>query len=143
MCHAVLTVAGGSLATADLAKAIAHRLGLLEPPVSNVLDGPDPIDRTLTMALDLHAQEAAARAVFQALSEMEKKVMATAHLPLRDVFDQVGLRKSQASAVRTRVVALVNEQVAGFDNPDGVRLQIVDLAQQWLASRTPRDGGTS
>ena len=142
LCIAILSAADGSLATADIAKAMAHRLGVSETPVANLLDGPEPADATLTVVLDLHAEEAAARAVFDSLSEMEKKVMATAHLPLRDLFDVVGLRKSQARNVKARTIALINEQVAGVENPDSVRLHLLDLAQQWLAERTVRDGGT-
>jgi hypothetical protein len=136
LCTAVLSAANGSLATADLAQAMAHRLGLGAAPVGNVLDAPEPADTSLSAAVDLHAEETLARRIFDSLSDMEKKIMATAHLPLRDLFDTVGLRKSQARTARARTVALVNEQVAGVGNPDAVRLHVLDLARQWLAERT-------
>ena len=142
LCDAALLAAAGSLDTATLAQAMAPRLGIGESPVAEILDVPEPIDPGYGTTLEANAELEAARSVFERLTETEKKVMATAHLPLRDIYDVVGLRKSQAGQVRSRTISLVATMTSDFLNPNAVRLHLLDIAQSWL-ERTRNEGLTS
>jgi hypothetical protein len=136
LCHTVLEAAEGSLTPADLARAIAARVGLRPTPIVNLLDVPEPADHTYTTVLEASDDRIAARALFDTLTEREKRIMATLHLPLRDLFDAIGIKKSQASPVRARTIAAVTEATSDLPNPDVVRAHIHDLARGWLQDRT-------
>jgi hypothetical protein len=142
LCRAVLLAAAGSLDTATLAQAMAPRLGLGDTPIAETLDVPEPIDPSYGAAIEASAELDAARALFERLTDMEKKIMATAHLPLRDVYDVIGLRKSQAGEVRARTISLVKAMTSELLNPNAVRLHLLDIAQTWL-ERTRSEGMTS
>ncbi len=136
LCHTVLEAAEGSLTSADLARAIAARVGLRPTPIVNLLDVPEPADDTYTTLIEASDDLIAARAVFDTLTEREKRIMATLHLPLRDLFDAIGIKKSQASPVRARTIAAVTEATSDLANPDIVRAHIHDIARGWLQDRT-------
>lgn len=142
LCTAVLQAAAGSLDTGMLAQAMAPRLGIGAAPIAETLDVPEPVDFSYSAAIEASAELHAAHAVFARLTDTEKRVMATAHLPLRDVYDVVGLRKSQAGFVRTRTISLVREMTSSLPNPNAVRLHVLDIAQSWL-ERTRTEGPTS
>lgn len=139
LCHAVLLAAAGSLDTAVLALAMAPRLGVGDTPTAHTLDVPEPIDTSYTAVIEASAERDAARGVFDCLTDTEKRIMATAHLPLRDIYDVIGLRKSQASEVRSRAVSLVKEMTSDVPDPNAVRLQVLDIAKTWL-ERTRSEG---
>ena len=143
LCHAVLTAANGSLTAGDLAKAISGRLGLRAAPIAALLDVPEPTDERYTTMIEGYADVADARAVFESLSEREKAIMATLHLGLRELYDAIGVKKSQASPVRNRAIATVKEATAEMPNRDVVRHHVVDLAQAWLQDRTQQAGAAS
>lgn len=136
LCHAVLEAANGSLSTADLGRAIANRVGLRRSPIVNLLDVPEPADESHSTLIDANDDLIAARAVFDTLTDRERRMMATLHVPLRDLYDVTGIKKSQASSVRTRAVAVVTEATLHLTNPDIVRIHIHDLAKTWLRERT-------
>lgn len=142
LCRAVLLAAAGSLDTPTLALALAPRLGIGDTPIAETLDVPEPIDTGYTAAIEAGAELDSARAVFERLTETEKKVMATLHLSLRGVYDVVGLRKSQAGEVRAKAVSLVRDMTSDLSDPDAVRLQLFDLARTWL-ERTGSEGPAS
>lgn len=142
LCSAVLLAAAGSLETGSLAQAMAPRLGIGDAPIAETLDVPEPIDPSYSATIEASAELDAAWAVFERLTDTEKRVMATAHLPLRDVYDIVGLRKSQAGEVRTRTISLVKEMTSELPSPNAVRLHLLDMAQSWL-ERTRSEGSTS
>lgn len=81
LCSAVLLAAAGSLDTATLALAIAPRLGIGSTPLAETLDVLDAADTSYGAAFEARAELEAARGVFERLTDMEKKLMATAHLP--------------------------------------------------------------
>ncbi len=136
LCHTVLEAAQGSLTPADLARAIAARVGLRPTPIVNLLDVPEPADNTYTTVLETSDDLIAARDVFETLTEREKRIMATLHLPLRDLFGAIGIKKSQAARVRARTIAAVTEATSDLANPDVVRAHIHDIARGWLQDRT-------
>lgn len=142
LCNAVLLAAAGSVDTAALAQAMAHRLGIGEPPIAQVLDVPEQIDPSYSAAIEASAELDAAQSLFERLTDTEKRVMATAHLPLRDVYEVVGLRKSQAGEVRSKTISLVRQMTSELSSPNAVRLHVLDIAQSWL-ERTRGDGSTS
>lgn len=141
--EAVLGAAGGSIATADLARAMLARVGLTPAPIVSLLDVSEPVDATHTSTIEMHATQVEAREVFESLSETERRIMATVHLPTRDLYDVIGLRKSQAGASRLRTVELVTSQTAHLADPTAVRLHLLDIAQQWLRDRAQTGGSTS
>lgn len=136
LCHFVLEAANGSLPTADLGRAIANRVGLRCSPIVNLLDVPEPADESHSTLIDANDDLIAARAVFDTLTDRERRMMATLHVPLRDLYDVTGIKKSQASSVRTRAVAVVTEATLHLTNPDIVRIHIHDIAKTWLRERT-------
>lgn len=136
LCHRIVDAAGGSLPAADIARAMANRVGLRRTPIVSLLDVPEPADDSHTMLIDANDDRIAARAVFDTLSDREKRMMATLHLPLRDLYDATGIRKSQAGAVRTSAVAAVAEATSDLPNPNAVRIHIHDIARTWLRDRT-------
>lgn len=136
LCHRIVDAAGGSLPAADIAKAMADRVGLRRNPIVALLDVPEPPDDSYTTLIDANDERIAARAVFETLTDREKRIMATLHLPLRDLYDATGIRKSQAGAVRTSAVAVVTEATCDLPDPNVVRLHIHDLARTWLRDRT-------
>lgn len=136
LCHTVLQSAAGSLPAADLARALANRVGLRRTPIVNLLDVPEPADDSLSTLIDANDDLVAARAVFETLTDREKRIMATLHLPLRDLYDAIGVKKSQAGPVRTRAVAVVTEATSDLPNPDIVRTHIHNIARTWLRNRT-------
>jgi hypothetical protein len=142
LCHTVLDTANGSLTPADLARAISVRLGLRSIPIKNLLDVPEPTDERYTATIEANDDLVAARAVFETLSEREKRIMATLHLPVRGLFDAIGVQKSRAAPVRTRAIAAVTEATSDLPNPDIVRSHIHDIARGWLQDRTS-DSGTA
>lgn len=142
LCHTVLVEAEGSLTPADLARAISARLGLRPIPIKNLLDIPEQADERYTTAIDANDDLVAARAVFESLTEREKRIMATLHLPVRGLFEAIGVKKSQAAPVRIRAIAAVTEATLDLPNPDVVRSHIHDIARGWLHDRT-LDAGTA
>lgn len=143
LCEIVLQAAEGSLAPADLARAIAARVGLRPIPIVNLLDIPEPADDSYTTVIEANEDLIAARAVFDTLTEREKRIMATLHLPLRDLFGAIGIKKSQASPVRARTIAAVTEATSEMANPDIVRAHIHDISRGWLRDRTTNTDATS
>lgn len=136
LCHTVLDEANGSLPAAELARAIAGRVGLRRTPVVNLLDVPELSDESYSTVVDTDNQRRAARVVFDTLTDREKRMIATLHLPLRDLYEATGIKKSQAGEVRTRAVAVVTEATSGIADPDIVRVHIHDIARSWLKERT-------
>lgn len=143
LCHTVLASAEGSLTAADLARAIAARVDLRPTPIVNLLDVPEPTDVSHSALIEANDDVVAARAVFDTLTDREKCMMATLHLPLREIFDATGVRKSQAATVRARVIAAVSEATAELPNCDLVRIHLHDIARGWLHDRTRGAGAAS
>lgn len=141
LCHKVLEAADGSLTAPDLARAIAARVGLRPIPIVNLLDVPEPTDDSYSTIIEGNDDLVAARAVFDTLTDREKRIMATLHLPLRQIFDATGVKKSQAAPLRARAVAAVGEATSDLPNPDLVRFHIHDIARGWLhQDRTSESG---
>lgn len=140
---AVLAAARGSVATADLARAMLARVGLTRAPIASLLDVAEPVDATHTSTIEMHVTQVDARAVFESLSETEQKIMATVHLPTRDLYDVIGVKKSQAASLRVRTIALVAAQTAHLADPTAVRLHLLDIARQWFRDRAQADGSPS
>lgn len=136
LCHTVLEEANGSLPAVDLGRATAGRVGLRRTPVVTLLDVPELADETYSTAVDANNHRFAARVVFDTLTDRERRMMATLHLPLRDLYEATGIKKSQASDVRTRAIAVVTEATSGLPDPNIVRVHIHDIARNWLRERT-------
>lgn len=140
----ILEAAGGSVSVAEIARAMAARLGLGPSPTGIDVDVPDQPEPYGGVPDDAdHTLDAmVAEAIFGRLSERERLVVAHWDDPVRELATRIGLGKSQAAASRQRVVDLLRVELSDLGEPDGVVRELVTKAQGWAGDRTQYDDGT-
>ena len=136
MCGALVDAAGGSLAPRVLARAIGHRLGLGQAPLSLDADGLDGgagggggaggADIASEAVRYLRATE-----VLAELNVRERLALAYPELTVRDLAPVLGVSASQSHLVRRRAAEIVRTELMDDDDAEGVALVVLDLARSW------------
>lgn len=136
LAEAVLTHAGGPVASKVLAEVAEHRFGLLPRPHSVPIDDVDGDPPALpASAPPTEIAEQAAEAWDQ-LSDRDRIVIAHHDAPVRDLAERLGLGKSAAADSRARTMKHLAGLLADCDDPDEVALALAEACAQWIADRT-------
>jgi len=135
LCGALLDAAGGALTPRALARAIGHRLGLGQAPVSTdvgALDHPAlgetaGADRTGSDALrSLRAVE-----VLGQLNDRERLAVARPEYSVRQLAPVLGVSASQSHLIRMRAVTIIQSELADDDDAEGIALLVMELGRAW------------
>lgn len=144
LCRRVLGVANGSLTAVDLAHAIASRLDPGRVPLTvglDVLEGlPDRTADARTETEVLGRIEAAA--LFEALPDRERILLATWERPVRDLSEVLGLGHSQANILRQRLARRLASELKDDEEAESVVTELRALAGDWIRERTIGRGST-
>lgn len=149
MCRTLLEAAGGSLTVRSLARAIGHRLGLGQAPLSlevAALDPPSggeaagagavPLDSTGAQALRL----VRATEVLALLDDRERLAVAFPEYSVRELGPVLGAGPSQSHLIRRRAVEIVRSEVLDDDDGEAVALLVMELARIWADDADSRAG---
>lgn len=135
LCGTLLDAAGGSLTPRALARAIGHRLGLGQAPLSTDVSAFDHpalgdaagADRTGSEALRyLRAIE-----VLAELNDRERLSVAWPEYTVRELSPILGVSPSQSHLVRRRAAAVIQAQLVDDDDFEGVALLVIELCRRW------------
>ena len=153
LCGALVDAAGGSLTPRALARAIGHRLGLGQAPLSldvTAFDGPAGLGSrsgaAATGAFDSTASEALrlrrAGEVLAELNDRERLTMAYPELTVRQLAPLLGASPSQCHVIRGRAAEIVRLELVDDDDAEAVALLVMDLARS-LADLVDNDAGSA
>lgn len=138
----VLTVAEGSLSTAELARAMAPRLGLRAAPLTVSLGSgflSDPAD-IATDPADLAMRAPRALDVFRRLSVRQRLIVANLNLSSRMIKPVIGVSHTQAAIARSQVISILKEELVNDSDGDAIALEVIEMAKNWYSNRTTDDG---
>ena len=142
LCDALLDAAGGSLTPRALARAIGHRLGVGQAPLSlevAALDGggagggPSSAPGTDSTADAALRQSRAAEVVAQ-LDDRERLAVAYPELTARHLAPVLGASPSQCHVIRSRAAAVLRVELVDDDDAEGVALLVMELSRKWADS---------
>ncbi|MEA2901426.1 MAG: hypothetical protein QOH36_1313 [Actinomycetota bacterium] len=136
LCDALLVAAGGSLTPRALARAIGHRLGVGQAPLSLEVAALDAGGATGAAVLaDSTADEALrlrrAAEVVTELNDRERLALAYPELTIRQLAPVLGSSPSQAHTVRARAAQVVRAELLDDDDAEGVALLVMELSRNW------------
>ncbi len=136
LCDALLVAAGGSLTPRALARAIGHRLGVGQAPLSLEVAALDAGGATGAAVLaDSTADEALrlqrAAEVVNELNDRERLALAYPELTIRQLAPVLGASPSQAHTVRARAAQVVRAELLDDDDAEGVALLVMELSRNW------------
>src|SRR5205085_11876561 len=136
LCDALLVAAGGSLTPRALARAIGHRLGIGQAPLSlevAALDG--GATSSAAVLADSTADEALrlsrAEEVVGQLNDRERLALAYPELTVRQLAPVMGASPSQCHVVRARAAQVVRIELVDDDDAEGVALLVMELCRNW------------
>ena len=134
LAHAALTAAGGPLRTADIAQAVARRLGLGGAPLSIEATAFDPpssgtsADATGDEALsNMRAREV----FFGCLNDPERVSIGLPDSPVAKLGPILGVSGSTAALIRKRAVAILQSELRDQEGGQAVADAVLDLARSW------------
>ncbi|MGH9278124.1 MAG: hypothetical protein ACRD12_08460 [Acidimicrobiales bacterium] len=136
LCSTLLETAGGSLTPRALARAIGHRLGLGQAPVSLETDGLDgpatppgdaPADTTGSAATRL----VRAREVLAELNDRERVSVAYPEYTVRQLGPMLGVSASQSHLIRRRATEIMRLELLDDDDAEAIALLVIELARVW------------
>jgi hypothetical protein len=138
LCTALLDAAGGSLTPRSLARAIGHRLGLGQAPLSVEIDAFDhpaaadapAVDQTGSHALrTLRATEILGR-----LNDRERLSVAHPEYTVRELAPLLAVSPSQSHLIRQRAAATIGAELVDDDDAEGIALLVMELGRRWAAT---------
>ena len=149
LCHTLLEAAGGSLTVRTLARAVGHRIGLGQAPLSLEVEALDPpsegaagagaspaADATGAEALRLvRATEILAR-----LGDRERLAMAYPEYSVRELGPILGAGPSQSHLIRRRAADIMRAELVDDDDAEAVALLVMELARIWADEVDSRAG---
>lgn len=143
----ILQEAHGSLTARDIAQVLASRLDIRRTALSIDLDtllgsGRDVIGGSAELPGDVVGSMTAG-ALFGALSDRERIVLAHPELTIRELAKVIDLRPSQTAVVRQRLVARLQEEFNDLDLLGETMTELCDLCEEWLFERTAALDATS
>ncbi len=134
LAHAALTAAGGPLRTADIAQAVARRLGLGGAPLSIEATAFDPpssgtsADATGDVALsNMRAREV----FFGCLNDSERVSIGLPESPVAKLGPILGVSGSTAALIRKRAVAILQSELREEEGGQAVADAVFKLARSW------------
>jgi hypothetical protein len=141
----VLTRAGGSLTSRDLAEVIAARVDIRRVPIAYELDDPD---EHFEPAAPDHAGSATvdssqAHDFFNTLTDRERIILTNPDKTARELAPLLGLKHAQTAVVRQRLFDRLRNEVAESEDPEAVVEDLCDLCEEWVADWTDHEGATS
>lgn len=138
LCQALLDAAGGSLTPRTMARAIGHRLGIGQAPVSLDADGFDGPAGAAPPAADSTASEATrlvrAREVLGQLNDRERLSVAYPEYAVRQLGPMLGVSPSQSHLIRRRAAEIMRLELLDDDDAEGIAILVMDLARIWAAN---------
>ncbi|MEA2828426.1 MAG: hypothetical protein QOG43_2865 [Actinomycetota bacterium] len=142
LCQALLDAAGGSLTPRALARAIGHRLGIGQAPLSlevAALDGGGASSgQAAAPGTDSTADEALRRGraaeVVAQLDDRERLAVAYPELTVRHLAPVLGASPSQCHVIRGRAAAILRLELIDDDDAEGVALLVMELSRKWADS---------
>jgi hypothetical protein len=143
---AVFGEARGSLTAAEVARACQFRLDGRRAPLTVELDVLEYMDAFVDAEGSSTEDEAlnriVARQVFGTLSERERLLLATYHLPVRPAAAQVGVGHSQTALLRLRLLQHLRAELQEDQEGEEVLPVLLELAEEWLHRQTGGQGAT-
>ena len=135
LCTALLDAAGGSLTPRSLARAIGHRLGLGQTPVSLELSAFDEPALGDSPRTDSTGSEALrllrATEVLALLNDRERLSVAYPEYSVRELAPVLGVSPSQAHLIRRRAIEIIQVEVLDDDDGEGIAMLVMELAKVW------------
>ena len=138
LCVALLDAAGGALTPRSMARAIGHRLGIGQAPVSldvGAFDHPalgDATDHDRTGSEALRFLRAAE--VLVQLDDRERLAVARPEYSVRQLAPLLGVSPSQSHLIRQRAAAVIQAELLDDDDAEGVALGVMELGRRWAES---------
>jgi hypothetical protein len=140
LCRTLLEAAGGSLTPRALARAVGHRVGVGQAPLSldvSAFDGPGatagggpPADATASEALRLGR----AGEVLAELNDRERLAVAYPELTVRQLAPVLGVSPSQSHVIRGRAVGIIRTELLDDDDAEGIALLVMELSRNLAGS---------
>jgi hypothetical protein len=135
LAHAALTAAGGPLRSADIAQAVAKRIGLGGAPLSIEATAFDPpaassvsADATGDGALsDLRAHEI----FFDCLNDPERVAIGLPDTTVAKLGPILGVSGSTAALIRNRAIAILQNELRDEEGGQEVADAVLDFARSW------------
>jgi hypothetical protein len=136
LCEALVDAAGGSLTVRSLARAIGHRLGVGQAPLSLDVPAFDPPPAGLPVADDSTASHALrmqrAGEVLAELNDRERIAVAYPEFTVRELAPMLGISRSQAHVVRGRAVHIIRAELLDDDDAERIALLVMELGRAWV-----------
>lgn len=136
LCEALLDAAGGSLTPRSLARAIGHRLGLGQAPLSLDVAAFDAPPAGVQAAGDSTASHALrlqrAGEVLAELNDRERVAVAYPEFTVRELAPMLGISRSQAHVVRGRAVHIIRAELLDDDDAERIALLVMELGRAWV-----------
>ncbi|MFP5319302.1 MAG: hypothetical protein ACLGI2_13555 [Acidimicrobiia bacterium] len=147
LCRTLLEAAGGTLTVRTLARAIGHRLGLGQAPLSlevEALDPPAPAPAASPAPADATGAEALrlvrATEVVALLGDRERLSVAYPEYSVRELGPILGAGPSQSHIIRRRAVETIRAELVDDDDAEAVALLVIELARIWADEADIRAG---
>ena len=138
LCRTLLDTAGGSLTVRTLARAIGHRLGIGQAPLSLEVEALDPPSTTATAGAtspDSTGAEALrlvrATEVLALLGDRERLAVAYPEYSVRELGPILGTGPSQSHLIRRRAAEILRAELLDDDDAEAVALLVLELARIW------------
>jgi hypothetical protein len=135
LAHAVLTAAGGPLRAADIAQAVARRIGLGGAPLSieaTAFDPPAPSSVSADATGGQALSEIRAREIFlECLNDPERVSIGLPDLPVAKLGKILGVGGSTAALIRKRAVAILRSELRDEEGGQAVAEVVLDIARSW------------
>jgi hypothetical protein len=135
LAHAAISAAGGPLRAADIAQAVAIRIGLGGAPLSIEATGFDPPARTSGLPQvtgELTISMMRAEEIFlESLNDAERVSIGLPELPVADLGPLLGVSGSKAATIRNRAISILRDELKDEENGQEVANIILDLARTW------------
>lgn len=143
----VLEAARGSVTAADIAKAIAPRLAIPLQALTLEIDAGDRPERVnLDSPFDATADEVVsvltAKEVLETLTDRERISLGYLELGVRELGPKIGISHSQAAVVRQMAAEKLRDELAGEESGEAIAKKVIQLARNWVDTRTVGTGGT-
>ncbi len=134
LAHAALTAAGGPLRTADIAQAVARRLGLGGAPLSieaTAFDPPSSGTSADTTGDEALSNMRAREVFFGCLNDSERVSIGLPEWPVAKLGPILGLSGSTAALIRKRAVAILRSELRDEEGGQAVADAVFELARSW------------
>ena len=134
LAHAALTGAGGPLRAADIAQAVAKRLGLGGAPLSieaTAFDPPSSGTSADATGDEVLSNFRAREIFFGCLNDSERVSIGLSDSPVAKLGPILGVSGSTAALIRKRAVAILQSELRDEEDGQAVADTVLDLARSW------------